>query len=377
MQHTHHFYLYRLTRLVKVALLGTSLFCGAANAAVPVTVEHITQANIQSQFTVHGTLYGKRDVRLTAGVNGLLTYVVEPGSIVSKGDILAKIDTIPLKFQQATQREMLSRAKINLRFHKQELNRLKKLAQTSSAAASQVDQIQNKHDLAKSDIVLAEIALQKTEDQINRATLTAPFSGVVSEKFIQHGVDVNRADELIKLIDINNLEVRIFIPIKYLSYLHQGQSLPMSKTDSANSQPVEYAKITAIIPATDPRSQSFEVRATLETSQNSRWAVGQLVNISIPLNTNKPSWLVNRDALILRKKGVYIVKINDQNTAEKIPVQVGKGKGQFVAITPKDADSLSMHDAIVVLGAERLETGQEVEVQQRRKTTANIAIQNK
>ncbi|TMP40578.1 efflux RND transporter periplasmic adaptor subunit [Pseudoalteromonas citrea] len=370
MHHTQQSHLSPLTRLAKAALLTTGLFCTAVNAAAPVAVERITQASLQSQFTVHGTLYGKQDVRLTAGVNGLLTYVAEPGSLVHKGDILAKIDTLPLEFQHATQREMLTRAKINLRFHKQELSRLKKLAQSSSAAASQVDQIQNKHDLAQSDIALAEIALQRIADQINRATLTAPFSGVVSERFIQSGADVNRADKLIKLIDINNLEARIYIPIKYLNYIQQGQSLPITTTDSTPSQPTNYAKITAIIPATDPRSQSFEIRATLEKDTDSHWAVGQLVNISVPLKTDNTSWLVNRDALILRKDGVHIVKIDDQNTAQKVPVQVGKGKGKLVAITPLSAGSLSVNDTVVVLGAERLQAGQEVEVQQRAKNSS-------
>ncbi|CAM4310263.1 efflux RND transporter periplasmic adaptor subunit [Pseudoalteromonas byunsanensis] len=356
-----HFHSYKT--VVSVMLLTFAVAVTTpASAKSPVSVETVSMAPLKSSLLIHGTLYGKQDVTLTAGVGGLLTFVVEPGSIVIKGDILARIDTLPLELEQARQQEMLNRAQINLQFHKQELMRLTQLAKTSSAAASQVDRVKQQHDLAHSDIQLAKIELRLIADKIERSTLKAPFSGVISERFSHSGQDVNRADKLVRLIDIHNLEARLYVPVKYLSSLDKGLTLPIAASNSNISNHVN-TTITAIIPATDPRSQSFEVRATLPKQTGQHWAAGQLVDVSLPLSSGKSELLVNRDALILRKQGVHVVRINKDNKAEQIPVEVGKGQGKYVSIKPLGESVLEVGDSIAVRGAERLSTGQEVEIQ--------------
>ncbi|BBN80889.1 RND transporter [Pseudoalteromonas sp. A25] len=356
---------------ISTLLLALNItFAPLAYSKVPVTVETLTNAPLNSELSVHGTLYGKQDVKLTAAVGGLLTYVAEPGKVVSKGEVLARMDTLPLELEQARQQEMLNRAKINLRFQKQELERLKQLAKTSSAAASQVDKVQQQHDLAKSDIALAQIELKVIADKLNRSILKAPFAGVVSERYSRSGKDVNRSDELLSLIDINNLEARLFIPVKYLKYITNGMNLPISAGSIGNKLTAN-TTVTAVIPTTDPRSQSFEVRATLPKQSNHSWAAGQLVDVIVPLTSNRAELLVDRDALILRKQGVHIVRINKDNKAEQIPVSVGKGQGKLVAIKPLNEGAISVGDTIAVRGAERLSTGQEVDVQMQKRINAS------
>ncbi|WOC25184.1 efflux RND transporter periplasmic adaptor subunit [Pseudoalteromonas sp. N1230-9] len=330
-------------------------------AVVPVTVEAVTKAQLTSEVEVSGTLYGKSDVTLTAGVSGRLLYVVEPGTLVNKGDTLVRMDTLPLELEKARQQEMLNRAKINLRLYQQELARLEKLAKASSAAASQVDDMQNKHDLALSDIALAKVELSVIDDQLSRATVQAPFDGVISERFKRAGREINRADELVTLLDIHNLEVRLYVPVKYLKFLHKGIELPIKAGDLSNPETTK-AQVTAVIPSTDPRSQTVEVRALIKKSSEQLWAIGQLVDVAVPLKTKGDVLLVNRDALILRKQGSHIVKV-ENNKALQIPVTVGDGKDKLVEVTPLTDITFSAGDMVIIRGAEQLQTGQEVEVQ--------------
>jgi soluble P-type ATPase len=60
---------------------------------------------------------------------------------------------------------------------------------------------------------------------------------------------------------------------------------------------------------------------------------------------------------------VHIVKIQDDNTALHVPVIVGKGQGNKVAIRAKDLGILNVGDRIAIRGAETLAQGQEVEIQ--------------
>ncbi|AZZ97598.1 efflux RND transporter periplasmic adaptor subunit [Pseudoalteromonas sp. R3] len=352
--------------LVTLIVAGAVTFSQQADAAQPVAVEPVSQGQLTSELAVNGTLHGKRDMVITAGVTGRLQYVAEPGLEVAEGDVLVRMDTLPLELEKARQQEMLKRARINLRFQQQELTRLKELAKTSSAAASQVDKVQNAHDLVRSDIALAQVELKVIEDKLNRATVKAPFAGTVSKRYHRAGRDVSRADELLNLVDIHQLEARLYVPVKYLSYLSVGQTLPVS-AGNLDAPQTASARISAVIPATDPRSQTFEVRAMLAQqnvpASKHLWAVGQLVDVKVPLAASEQALLVNRDALILRKQGVHVVKIEDNNTAIQVPVTVGKGQGKLVAIAPKPDHQLLAGDRVAVRGAERLTNGQEVDVQ--------------
>ncbi|KZN36786.1 hypothetical protein N480_16070 [Pseudoalteromonas luteoviolacea S2607] len=341
---------------------STAMFSISGHAALPVTVEPVTQAPLTSSLAVNGTLFGKQDVILTAGISGRVLYVAEPGQRVNKGDVLVRMDTLPLELDKARQKEILNRAQVNLKFHKQELHRLKRLAKSNSAAATQVDSVQNQHDLALSDIELAKIELKVIADQLNRATIRAPFSGIVSKRHKRAGREVSRADELLNLVDIDNLEARLYVPVKYLHYLQQGISLPI-QSGNLDMPLTAQATVTSVIPATDPRSQTVEVRAELGKYNPRTFAVGQLVDVTVPLQSQQAQMLINRDALIIRKQGVHVVKVGPDNKVTQVPVEVGKGEGSLVAITPTEANVLKVGDRVAVRGAERLTDGQEVDVQ--------------
>ncbi len=352
----------KIKLVLHLFILWHCLSAVPAYAVVPVTTAKVTKAPLTSEIEVSGTLYGKDDVTLTAGISGRLLFVAQPGSKINKGDILVRMDTLPLELDKARQQEMLKRAKINLRLYKQELSRLQELAKSSSAAISQVDEIKNKHDLAQSDIALANLELKVIDDKLTRATIRAPFAGVISKRYKRAGREINRADELVTLLDINNLEVRLYIPVKYLKYIATGIELPLSAGDLSQPQ-TTLATVSAVIPSTDPRSQTVEIRATLSADNQHAWAVGQLVDVAVPLKSKDPVLLVDRDALIIRKHGTHIVKIDEQSKAQQIPVTVGKGKNQLIAVTPLTKGALNAGDDVAIRGAERLQTEQLVEVQ--------------
>ena len=113
------------------------------------------------------------------------------------------------------------------------------------------------------------------------------------------------------------------------------------------------------------RPDPFIFRAFLANNVEQTWAIGQLVDVAVPLKSKGDVLLENRDALILRKKGPHIVKIDNDNDnkALQIPVKVGNGKDKLVEVTPTSKITLNAGDKVAVRGAEQLQTGQEVEVQ--------------
>lgn len=322
--------------------------------AKPVEVDTVTSMSISATADLMGTLHSRAHVDITAGINARVNWLAEPGSFIQKGEILVKMDLLPLQLTQAEQKAQIKRAEINMRYLKNESERLQQLKKTNATSQFQLDQSQSQYNLALADIEIANLKLQQIEEQITRATIKAPFDGVVTQRLVLAGYDVNRSDQLLKFLDTEHLEVRFYVPIKYLAYVRKGNNLTLSDKDQSI-----VTQVSAVIPSADARSQTFEVRVKIPEHVNEYWAAGQLIKVTVPTQNSLPSLTVHRDALILRKEGTYVVKVDAENKAHRLLVTVGQGTKDRVSIVGALADG----DQVAIRGAERLSEGQTVRIQ--------------
>jgi RND family efflux transporter MFP subunit len=339
-------------------LFISMLFSLAISAQQPparsVKVDEVRQTIFTPTVDIVGAIYSRNNVQLTAGTNGRLDWVAEPGSFLLKGDDVAHIDPQPLKLQQAEQQVTIRRAKINQQYLKRELARLAELRQTNNASVFQFDQTKSQYELAGADLEIAQLKLQQIQDQLNRTVIKAPFEGVITERMREAGGEVSRSDVLVQMLDTENLEGRIFVPIKYLPFIRQTKEVMISGADNSL-----VASIKSIIPSADMRSQSFELRVTLPKEANSIWAAGQHIKASLPVQNAQQMLTVHRDALILRQTGTYVVVIDNEQIAHRLKVEVGKGQDEWVSVR---SDNLQAGDKVAIRGAERLIEGQLVTV---------------
>ena len=345
--------------LLAVTTLGSNQLLAADTPPSPVSVEKVKVIESQPTANVLGTVYSRNQVPLTAGVTGKLEWVAEPGTYLKQGDLVAQIELLPLQLRQAEQSAQLKRAKINLVYLERELRRQKELRKKKSASQYQLDQTQSQFELAQSDLEIAELQLKQINDQLARATIRSPFDGVVTERLRRAGYDVSRSDVLVQLLDTENLEVRLFVPVKYLAFTEPGSEVTLSSRSEAGEELALVATASTIIPAADPRSQTFEMRVNVPEAGKKLWAAGQLIKVSLPIASSRSALTVHRDALILRRDGTYVVKIDEQNKAHRLKVKVGKGNGDWVTVEGQ----LKQGDQVATRGAERLREGQTVVIQ--------------
>lgn len=347
--------------LIRRILLINSLIFGLAGNAVaqqapvkPVQVDEVESSVFVPTVEIVGSIFSRNNVQLTAGVGGRLDFVAEPGTFMVKGDEVARIDSLPLQLQKAEQEAEIKRAIINQKYLKREVSRLQDLRKSNSASAFELDQTQSQYDLANSDLEIARLRLKQINDQLSRTLVKAPFDGVITERVREAGSDVNRSDLLVRMLDTENLEGRIFVPVKYLPYLRTSKEVSIrSESNQTN------ARIKAIIPAADQQSQSFELRVSLPAGSSDSWTSGELITATVPVRAPEETLTVHRDALILRKEGTYIVVIDEQNTAHRHLVEVGRGMKERVSIQSEDVKA---GDRVATRGAERVQEGQKVSI---------------
>ena len=342
-----------LSRLLIVSLFLTSPVLAQQPSASVVQVAVVSREELAPTVAVPGTIYSRNDVQITAGVPGQLQMVKEPGTFVNEGDTVAQIDNRTLLLQRAEQEALLQRAQINVRQLESQLSRQRELGDSNLVSEFDIEQTQANRDLAISDANITKVRIRQIDDLIRRADVRAPFSGVVISRFHRAGEDVSRGEILAQMTDIQNMEVRAFVPLKHLPRAVVGDTIDIFATDVR----VE-GRIRALVPTGDIRSQTFEVLINLPQSASAKWTVGQLVSVSVPIRAREVSLTVPRDALVLRRDGEYVFRINTENKAERIAVKIGDSSGAMVAVT----GPLSEGDRVAVRGAENLREGAAVKI---------------
>ena len=277
----------------------------------------------------------------------------EPGTIVRQGDYVARIDKNSLSLQRAEQEALLERAQINIRQLESQLRRQKELAASSLVSEFELEQTEANRDLALSDANIIEVRIRQIDDLLQRADIRAPFSGVVIDRSRRAGEEVARGEVLGQMTDIEHLEVRAFVPLKHLPRTAAGQVIDILATEAAHT-----GTIRSLVPTGDVRSQTFEARIDLPSNAARDWTVGQLVSVAIPIRARQLALAVPRDALVLRQNGSFVFRINAENKAEQVKVEIGDSSGDLVTVR----GDLAEGDRIAIRGAENLRPGSDVKI---------------
>ncbi len=300
---------------------------------------------------VSAAVISLNDARLATEVEGQLRQVAKVGTTVAENDVVARIDNTFIKIRIDELQAAVQRERARLQFLFQEVVRLEKLAKQNAAAQTRLEQTQSEREVAKNELEIANTRLRQAREELARHVVRAPFPGVIAERFMRPGERAGVGDEVVRLIDANDLEIQARAPLASINYITEGMILDV-KTDVGKH--VE-ATLRTIVPIGDARSRLLDLRLDF-TGVN--WRVGQPVRVALPTAVAKEVLAVPRDALVLRRDGSSIFKINQDGAAEKVSVEIGIAAGDYVEVK----GDLNDGDRVVIRGGERLRPGQKVQI---------------
>jgi len=340
--------------VASAALAVSSLAASAARAqdqAPPpasVTVAPVLKGSLATTVAATGTVVSRNDARLAAEVTGRLDWVAEPGARIAKGAPLARVDARALELQLRENDAQISRLAANAELLDTQLARLNALP-AGIASQSQIDE------------AAARLAMARHELDQARATIRAPFTGYVAERIRQLGEFVVAGTEVLRLTDIESVEVVARAPVAEAGHLAVGQAVTVH--GAGQDQP---SKIRAIVPVGDERSRMIELRVAMS---GAGWPIGSAVRVDLPAARQSAGLMVPRDAVIVRADGAHVFRVGKGDLAERIAVRVGNGDAKRVEVT----GSLAAGDRVVVRGGERLRQGQSVKIAGKPATKSAVA----
>ena len=337
--------------LFLLLLLGFVPVVGMAQPgaqAAPVSVETARFDTFSASLWVSGTVISRNDSRISAETAGRLTWVAEVGTRIAFGEPIATIDDTDLRLDLRDSEAQHESLKAQRRYQTANLDRLRRLASNNNASVNEIDEAQSTLDMTDQEIRRAEVAIDQIERRIEQTRVVSPFAGIVVERLVQVGEFVSRGDQVARLVDTENREIRASAPLSIAPFLREGLEVSIEHRDIESLSPVR-----RIIPVGDERSRMCEVRIAADDPS---WVVGSPVRVALPNGDPRELLAIPRDALVLRGTEAFVLRVNQENTVEKIKVNTGIGLGTLIEVI----GDLSEGDRVVTRGAERLQSGQAV-----------------
>jgi len=292
----------------------------------------------------------RNDSQIAAEVSGRLIKLAEIGARVKQGEMIARIDDTNLQIQKRENIASVENAQARLKFLESEVVRKTSLAKRNLSTITDLDDTVSQRDVAKGDLIVARARLAQTQQNLLFSQLRAPFDGLVMQRLSNLGEYINAGTAIVRLVEIDNLEASTYTPLTAYAYLQQAQSLAVESPLGGATVPIK-----SLVPVADSRSHLMEVRLDMSALD---WPVGLDIKVAVASGDTREVLAVPRDALVLRREGASIFRINQDNKAEKIPVVVGIGAGELIEVI----GDVNAGDRIVIRGAERLQPGQAVAI---------------
>ena len=340
----------KLIVVVAVAwLLAQAPVANAQNGPVPVVVSVAAERLLAPVTAYPGTVISRNQARLAAEVEGRLVWVADVGSRVRKGETVARIDDVLLSQTLRADESAVVRERARLVYQIAEVERLTSLVRRKNVPQSELDEAIANRGMTEAEIAAGEARVALSRERLARAQLRAPFDGVITERLLRGGEWAESGDAIVRLVDTGSLEVQTWVPVQALKYVDEGSTLTLDGNPKS-----AVGTVRTIVPVGDNRSRLYELRLEFEEIG---WPVGADVRVAVPTDDARKVLAIPRDALVLRRDGTTVYRIDAESLAQRVSVNTGIAVGALIEV-----DGIESGDRVVIRGGERLRPGQPVTI---------------
>ena len=227
------------------------------------------------------------------------------------------------------------------------------LAAQVGVRQAQTGVVQAQSTIARSQagISEAEAAIRASSSDVSYGQVRAPFRGVVVEKSAYQGELNTPGRPLLKIQDLDSLEVSLALPESVLDRVQPGARL---QADVPALHQKLTLKVRQIIASTDPSSRTFEARLSL-LNPPPKLFPGTYVRVSLPQQARKVLMLPAQ-ALVQRGQLEGAFVINQRDEAEFRLLQLGSPQAQGREVL----SGLQAGEKVILSPGEGMKDGQKV-----------------
>ncbi|MDO9180255.1 MAG: efflux RND transporter periplasmic adaptor subunit [Agitococcus sp.] len=287
--------------------------------AEPLKVTTVAYREVEATYDSLATAEAERQSTVSAQMAGRIVEInFRVGERVQQGQVIMRIDPTAANQDVAGMQARVHEAEVQLDNTQKQYNRLKDLFKQQYVSQSQLDKAEADFKSAQAQVNTLKAGLGQSATQRNFATITAPYSGVMSALYVEVGEMAVAGKALATGYDPSNLRVTAQVPQTYIEAVRSNQKAYIEI--SGQREWLATSSMT-ILPSADPRTHSTEIRLRLPS--NSPLAPNQLARAHFVTGIERR--LVVPVSSILRRSeltAVYVIPAN--NKAQLRQVRIGK-----------------------------------------------------
>lgn len=211
---------------------------------------------------------------------------------------------------------------------------------------------------AEARVAMQQAVVARLEDELDRHTIRAPFSGYVVAEHTEVGEWLGKGAAVAELVALDEVDVVAQVVEDYVSGVTVGT--PASVTVGAVPGRDFEGKVVAVVPDADMRARTFPVKVRVANAEGPLLKAGMFATVHLPVGGTEKALLVPKDALVLGGPSPMIYLVVD-GKAVPVPVEIGISVDSLIQVKGGVAGG----QKVVVRGNERLMPGQAVKVEER------------
>lgn len=314
----------------------------AGSAAVPVVAREVVARTVVDEAVLPGDLEPRRRAVLAAEVAGRVEAVeVDDGSRVAKGAALVRVDREALA-QRVAEAEAMHRLRTA------QFDRADKLLARRSVTQAQFLEAKTQLDVARAQLETAKLTAQ-------RATVYAPWRGVVARRLVETGDYVTPGQPVAELVEVDRLEVRAVARASDVPFLRSGLEARIEVDVFAGE--TFTGLVRQLGTELDPSARTLDVVVDLR-NVDGRLKPGLAARVYVPRRRIENAILVPLDALVELEDGAIVYVVADDGRAERRSLTLGPVLGDEVVIE----QGIVAGERVITVGLKQLSPGQRVSV---------------
>ena len=308
---------------------------------VPVSVVSVKRGEIYSTVTFSSTVESEREVTIYPQTSGLVrSILVEEGDRVFPGKALLVLDDADARLTER-------RAYVDF----------EKARGDSTRNAHLFKRRMISRDAYENSIYEAarnRLAWQQAQLTLSRTRIRTPVAGVISSRNVEIGDRIGSSSQPFKLVTMDNLVARVFVPGRSLPHLISGQRARISSDMLVDFEGGGYIK--RISPVIDPKSGTVKVTVGLKNAEK-RLTPGMFVNVALITEQKSDALLLPKETLVRDGGKSYAFVVRD-SVASRKQITLGLQNSRTVQI----AGGLNEGDMVIIVGQEGLRDGARVRI---------------
>lgn len=339
----------------------------AQQAAVPVSVATVEQADVPVWLKSLGQVKPLQSVEIRPQVDGVLQQVlVREGEQVQAAQLLATLDDRSIRAALAQAVAELEVVKAQLQIARRDLQRYQDLKRSQAVSAQLIDQQQAQVQQLEAQKRRVEAAIDAQQVQLSFTQIKSPLGGQVGIRNVDAGNYVRPTDSagLFSVVQLDPVSIEMALPQTALPALQQlmsqvraGEAVPVQAFADDGGVLLATGQLSVVDNKVATGSGTVRVKAEFANPDHQLWPA-QTVVTALRTRLLKDALTVPARAIQQGPQGSYVWLLADGKATNQ-PVELVLTQGDISVVT-----GLQSGQQVVIDGQSRLRPGAAVSIEQ-------------